>query len=218
MQVFTIGHSTHPIAHFLTLLRDHDITAVADVRSSPYSRMNPQFNREKLQRELQAAGIAYVFLGKELGARSEDPACYEGGQVRYERLAKTELFKQGLQRVMKGAESHRVALMCAEKEPLDCHRTLLVSRALDASGVHVEHIRADGSLEPHSDAMRRLLVLTGMPATDMFRSEEEQIAEACARQEKKIAYIDEDMQALTASRNGDDGHEGLHDRVHKKVS
>jgi len=218
MQVFTIGHSTHPIAHFLTLLRDHDITAVADVRSSPYSRMNPQFNREDLQRELQAAGIAYVFLGKELGARSEDPACYEGGQVRYERLAKTELFKQGLQRVMKGAESHCVALMCAEKEPLDCHRTLLVSRALEALGVHVEHIRADGSLEAHGDTMRRLLALTRIPASDMFRSEEEQMAEACARQEKKIAYIDEDMQEVKASRNGDDEHEGLHDRVHKKVS
>lgn len=218
MQVFTIGHSTHPIADFLTMLRKHGVTAVADVRSSPYSRMNPQFNRDNLQRDLQAAGIAYVFLGKELGARSEDPTCYEDGQVQYDRLAKTDLFKQGLQRVMKGAESHRVALMCAEKEPLDCHRTLLVSRALEMAGVHVDHIRADGSLESHHETMRRLLDATGLSAGDMFRSEDEQIAEACARQEKKIAYIAEDMREHEAARNGDEGDEDLHHRVHKKVS
>src|SRR2546421_118491 len=87
--VLTIGHSTHPQEHFMELLRRHDVTALCDVRSKPYSRMNPQFNREELGQALSAHGIAYRFLGKELGARSDNPACYEGGKVQYARLAET---------------------------------------------------------------------------------------------------------------------------------
>ena len=123
--VFTIGHSTHPQERFIGLLLKHGITAVCDVRSKPYSRMNPQFNREDLEEALLAQGIAYRFLGKELGARSDDPDCYVGGKVQYDRLAGTELFKQGLKRVIRGLkEDFRIALMCAEKEPLECHRTI----------------------------------------------------------------------------------------------
>ena len=139
--VFTIGHSNHRLERFLELLKLHSITAVGDVRSSPYSRYNPQFNREPLDRDLGDVGIAYVYLGKELGARSEDPACYESGRVQYNR-ARTELFQGGLDRVQAGMKNYRLALMCAEKEPLGCHRTILVSRHLSARGVHVTHILA----------------------------------------------------------------------------
>jgi uncharacterized protein (DUF488 family) len=145
--VFTIGHSTHPIETFLELLRAHAVTAVADVRSAPFSRFNPQFNEDALAHSLKTADIAYVFLGRELGARSDDPACYEQGRVHYGRLAKTALFQAGLGRVLHGSEKQRIALLCAEKEPLDCHRTILVARALTERGVAVEHILADGRLE-----------------------------------------------------------------------
>lgn len=191
--VLTIGHSNHPWPVFLELLRKHGVTALADVRSSPYSRLNPQFNRETLQRALQAEGIAYVFLGSELGARSEDPGCYVDGQVQFGLLAQTESFKAGLSRVMKGAGSHRVAMMCAEKEPLECHRTLLVGRALQERGVCVHHLLADGTVETHRQAMLRLLDLLDMPTVDLFQSEDERIADACARQERKIAYINDAM-------------------------
>src|SRR5580704_10880407 len=100
--VFTIGHSTHEQGHFIDLLGQHGITALCDVRSKPYSRMNPQFNREELEQALLAHDIAYRFLGKELGARSDDPACYEEGKVQYTRLAQTELFRHGLKRVLSG--------------------------------------------------------------------------------------------------------------------
>ena len=130
--VLTIGHSNHAAADFLALLRQHAATAVADVRSAPYSRFNPQFNREALRHALTEAGIAYVYLGRELGGRSDNPACYEGGRIRYDRVAETRNFKDGLRRLESGIREHRVALMCAEKEPLHCHRTLLVSQALDA--------------------------------------------------------------------------------------
>ncbi len=190
-QVLTIGHSTHPIERFVALLRQHGVTALADVRSTPYSRFNPQFNRENLERSLKQSGIAYVFLGKELGARSDDPACYQNGKVQYGRLAQTAGFRAGIERVIKGTDSHRIALMCAEKEPLDCHRTLLVSRALDAAGAPVAHILPDGRLENHSDSMKRLVKVVGLPNADMFRSEQELIEEACAVQEQRIAYVDE---------------------------
>src|SRR5271169_2675230 len=123
--IFTIGHSTHTQEYFISLLSRHGITALCDVRSKPYSRVNPQFNREELQRVLREHGITYVFLGTELGARSDDPTCYENGKVQYDRLAHTELFRQGLDRVQEGVRKYRIALMCAEKEPLECHRTIL---------------------------------------------------------------------------------------------
>uniref|UniRef100_A0A7C2WT04 DUF488 domain-containing protein n=1 Tax=Thermorudis sp. TaxID=1969470 RepID=A0A7C2WT04_9BACT len=190
--VFTIGHSAHTIDEFIGLLRRHGVDAVADVRSMPYSRVAPQFNREALARRLRAEGIRYVFLGEELGGRPADPSCYENGQVRYERLAQTERFKYGIERVIRGANRYRIALMCTEKEPLECHRTLLVARALHDRGVDVRHILADGRLEAHEMTMERLLDLLGLRQVDLFgshsRSHEEMLADAIARQASKVAW------------------------------
>src|ERR1700741_1321559 len=105
--VYSIGHSTHAPDRFLSLLGQHSITAVGDVRSTPFSRFNPQFNRQTLKASLEASGIAYVFLGKELGARSDDERCYENGKVQYDRLASTALFQQGLDRVQEGTGRYR---------------------------------------------------------------------------------------------------------------
>jgi len=84
--MYTIGHSTHPLEYFIGLLSRHGITALCDVRSKPYSRINPRFNRESLKKSLEESRISYLFLGRELGARSEDPHCYQGGKVQYDRL------------------------------------------------------------------------------------------------------------------------------------
>ena len=190
--VFTIGHSTHTLEAFVTLLRMHCVTAVADVRSTPYSRFNPQFNRDPLAKALDVAEIRYVYLGNVLGGRSEDPACYQGGRIRYDRVATTESFKNGLARVVRGATKYRIALMCAEKEPLDCHRTLLVSRALDEQGADVAHIHADGRVEQHDEAMNRLLDLQGIHHADCFATREELIAIAIAQQSERVAYADDE--------------------------
>jgi len=195
--IFTIGHSTHSTEAFLSLLRLHDVGAVADVRSSPFSRFNPQFNRLPLEQSLKANGIRYVFLGKELGARSDDRSCYDHGRVQYSRLAQTALFQSGLDRVLQGAAKYRVALMCAEKEPLECHRTLLVAKALAEGGKEVLHIHADGHLETHEAAMDRLLTLTGVPDEDMFLTKEELLAKALARQEEQVAYVEEAQEPMT---------------------
>jgi uncharacterized protein (DUF488 family) len=188
-RVYTIGHSNHEFAKLLSLLQQHGVTAVGDVRSAPYSRRCPQFSREPLEKALREAGIAYVFLGKELGARSDDPGCYEGGSVKYDRLAKTELFQSGLDRVERGLQTHTLALLCAEKEPLHCHRTILVSRRLEERGVRVEHILEDGSVEPHAFTVARLLGLLHQPDNDLFRTREEIVAQAYDTWGDKIAYV-----------------------------
>lgn len=191
--VWTIGHSTHTIETFVGLLRKHVVTALVDVRSAPFSRFHPQFSKGKLSTTCQEHGIEYVFLGRELGARSDDRSCYKNGRVRYEKLARTQAFAQGIERVLRGAEKYRIALMCAEKEPLECHRTLLVARVLVERGVDVVHIHADGRPESHGDAMERLLGITGLPREDLYRSRAELLAEALARQEEKVAYVDETL-------------------------
>jgi uncharacterized protein (DUF488 family) len=191
--IFTIGHSTHGADRFLDLLIQHGIQVVVDVRSAPYSRYNPQYNQIALEASLKNQGIRYLFLGKELGARSEDPGCYVGGRVQYSRIAQTESFRSGIERVKKGSQSYRIALMCSEKEPLECHRTLLVSRVLSEEGMSVRHIHADGHLEEHDKAMNRLLELTSIPGQDLFRTRGELLEEALAKQESVVAYVDENL-------------------------
>jgi uncharacterized protein (DUF488 family) len=191
--VLTIGHSNHEVMRLVSLLRAHGVTAIADVRSSPYSRSNPQFNRMPLQESLKAQGIAYVFLGRELGGRPEDPGCYLEGKVQYSRLAQTPLFKKGLGRVVKGARSHRIALLCAEAEPLVCHRTILIAQELALTGVLVSHVHANGKLESHAEAMSRLVGLLGLADKDLYRTKEEIFADACALQAKRIAYEGEEI-------------------------
>ena len=187
-RVLTVGHSNHPLETFVSLLQQHDVTTLADVRSAPYSRFNPQFNRKSLDAALQTHGIAYRFMGHALGGRPEDPSCYEDGRVRYDRLAQTSLYRDGIDRVVAAARDERIALMCAEKEPLDCHRTLLVGRTLSGRGVAVTHILADGALEPHADTMDRLLDSVKLPRGDLLHSKQELIEQALALKEGRIAY------------------------------
>ena len=155
--LYTIGHSNHKIEDFISLLKRHGVTCVADVRSAPYSRYCPWFNKDVLAAALQAAGIAYVFLGRELGARPDDPCCYEGDCVNFQYLAKRKEFKRGLEHLLECASKHRIALMCAEKDPLQCHRTILIARAIKRHNLHIKHILADGNIEEHTEAERRLV-------------------------------------------------------------
>jgi uncharacterized protein (DUF488 family) len=187
-KIFTIGHSTHDLEHFVSLLNLHKITALCDVRSRPYSQRNPQFNREALKTVLNDYDIAYVFFGKELGARSEDATCYMNGKVQYDRLAKTALFQDGLDRLKQGASKHRITLMCAEKDPLECHRTILVARYLQVHEFDIEHIHADGGLESHEDSLNRLVRIFNLPESDMFRTHEQIVDEAYRLQGDRIAF------------------------------
>lgn len=198
--LYTLGHSTHTAEKVIELLRQHGVTAVADVRSQPYSRMNPQFNREAFCSRLKDAGIAYVFLGRELGARSEDRACYENGKVQYDRLARTPLFAAGLERILCGMRTQTIALMCAEKDPLTCHRAILVCRHLAKRGVKIAHILGDGRLESHDDAVSRLLRELELLESDLFRSRDQVVDEAYARRGQQIAYVESGLAEDQESR------------------
>lgn len=189
----TIGHSTHSASSFLDLLRQHGVTAIADVRSVPISRFTPQFNRGTVERSLYRAGIKYVFLGQELGARTRDAACYVDGRVQYSRLAQTPEFANGIERLLKGAQTERIAIMCAENEPLDCHRTVLIARVLAERGVTISHIHGDGHIESHLMAMRRLMARFGLDEADLFHTPTERLEEALSRQEQRIAYNNEEF-------------------------
>ena len=200
--VLTVGHSNHPWDVFVGLLQRHAVTVLVDVRSVPYSRFNPQFNRNRLERELPPHGVRYVFLGRELGARSDDPACYdETGRVQYDRLARKPAFSRGLDRIVQEAARNRVVLMCAEKEPLSCHRTILVAPALERRGVEIEHILADGTLEAHTHALHRLIDSLKLPSTDLFRSRNALVAEALTRRAARIGYVNPEFATVGASSN-----------------
>lgn len=187
---YTIGHSNVGIDAFVALLRLHGITAVADVRSQPYSRYLPHFNKGALQGALRDAGIHYIFLGRELGARPDDPACYEDGRAVYARIAATRPFAEGLQRLRRGAATEAIALLCAEKDPITCHRAILVCRHLRQPDLAIRHILADGGLEEHAALERRLLHLHGLDQLDLFnpRPIDALIEEAYERQGREIAY------------------------------
>ncbi len=191
--VFTVGHSNHSPEAFIKLLRRHGVAGVADVRSFPYSRSTPHFNHENLRRLLDDVDIAYTFLGGELGGRPADRSCYDANwRVLYDRVMDTDPFDDGIRRVIRSADEHRVALLCTEKEPLECHRTLLIARVLTERGVAVEHILADGRLENHDTATERLLDMFKLPHNgDLFRSGSNVMADALTRQAQKVAYIGE---------------------------
>ena len=191
--VFTIGHSNLDFGKFVSLLTQHRIQTIADVRSSPYSQYNPQFNREPLQRALRQHHISYVFLGAELGARRSESDCYANGRADYDLIARTPAFQHGLSRVLRGAATMRIALMCAEKDPLDCHRCIPVCPNLRERGLAIFHILQDGTLENHEQTERRLLHLLGLPERELFRSTGEIMVGAYKTQGDKIAYQEDTM-------------------------
>ncbi|MES2393357.1 MAG: DUF488 domain-containing protein [Acidobacteriota bacterium] len=150
-KVFTIGHSSHAPERFRALLGEHGIEVLVDTRSAPYSRYTPQFDREALKDLAGAAGVKYMWMGDVVGGRPREEDCYDAeGRVLYSRVARLPEFRAAVERLKRGAEEFRVALLCSEEDPAHCHRRLLITRVLLGEGAEVEHIRGDGTVE--SDA------------------------------------------------------------------
>lgn len=146
--IYTIGHSNHPIERFIELLQSFGIEVLVDVRSHPYSRYATHFNADDLKASVLAAGIKYLFLGRELGGRPDGTEYYDAeGYVLYWRVAEAPFFLDGIARLEAGSRKYRVAIMCSEENPAGCHRHLLVGRVLGERGVDVRHIRGDGRLQ-----------------------------------------------------------------------
>lgn len=152
---FTIGHSNHTLERFLELLEEQGINVVVDVRSTPASGYSPQFSGEDLARSLRASGPQYLFLGRELGGRPADPALYDAeGHVLYDLVSRSPAFLEGIERLARGIEGYRVAIMCGEEDPTSCHRRRLIGRVLRERGIEVVHIRGDGRTQTEAEVER----------------------------------------------------------------
>jgi uncharacterized protein (DUF488 family) len=147
-RVWTIGHSRHELVAFLELLKDNEISALVDVRTIPMSRMAPQFNEGSLKKALTETAITYISMGKELGGRPSEDFMYDSeGRVFYNKLAESEIFKTGVERLLKGSDKFNIVIMCSEGKPDGCHRHLLIGRVLHEMGIEVVNILVDGSLK-----------------------------------------------------------------------
>ena len=150
--ILTIGHSNQSLEEFLHLLQLHRVDVLVDVRSHPFSKYTLHFNAPALKDAIAAAGMRYLYLGKELGGRPEELDYYDAeGHVLYGRVAESALFLDGLARLEKGRQQYRVAIMCSEENPAGCHRRLLVARVLAAQGTPVQHIRGDGRIQTEAE-------------------------------------------------------------------
>lgn len=186
-KLFTLGHSNRSPDEFVALLRQHDVPLVADVRSQPTSARFPYFSSDPLQARLRDEGIAYRFWGDELGARRQEPECYDGGQAKYDLIARTHAFQSGLDQIRMTLEGQPLALLCAEKDPLTCHRMILVCRHLREE-CEIVHLIDEHTVETQAEAEARLLDTLGLPPRDLFRSEAEMLSDAYDQQGERIAF------------------------------
>ena len=200
--VYTVGYSGYhqDIARFVSDLKAHGINVVADVRTSPYSKFSPEFNRETIQANLKAAGLKYVFMGDELGARPADRHCYVNGAVDYDRIVASDFSQHGLDRVQTGiARGYVITLLCAEKDPIDCHRNILVAHSLAKRGVDIKHLIQLAPMEPavaedRKDTESRLFEECDQGDSrqdDLFISRDSLIEKVYKLRFEKIAYREE---------------------------
>lgn len=172
-EIYSVGHSNHPIEEFVGLLKRHQIEVVADSRSYPSSKYAPQYNSPVLRRVLNEVAIRYLFLGKELGGRPKDLSYYDDkGRVLYYKLAQSQDFCAGIARLRIGASKFRVAVLCSEEDPSTCHRSLLIGKVLAMSGYRVKHIRGNGSIETEEDvqAQRKQLGMFDRDESQAWKS------------------------------------------------
>jgi uncharacterized protein (DUF488 family) len=186
--LFSIGHSNIPAERFIGLLRHSGVNAIVDVRSTPFSRRFPWFSGKSLAATLTQHGMTYLAYGDALGGRPPDTALYRDGVADYEAMARQPDFQIGLDRLLADAARSRVCLMCAEREPLDCHRCLLVARSLAERGLTIGHILHDGTVEPHAATEQRLLALTGASDDLFVTGQDERLAAAYRRRARAVAF------------------------------
>lgn len=173
-QLLSIGHSNHPIETFLGLLQKNKVEVLVDVRSHPYSKFSPHFDGQKLKVATTGADIKYLYLGKELGGRPDDPRFYtEDGHVLYYLLAESPAFLDGVHRLEDGAQRYKVAVLCSEEDPTSCHRRLLIGRVLASHGFALDHIRGDGRIQTEAELQEAEARQSGEDQAVLFNLQQE---------------------------------------------
>jgi uncharacterized protein (DUF488 family) len=168
--IFSIGHGNKELQRFMTELTKFGVEYVVDVRSSPYSKYNSQFNREELARELKMVNIKYVYMGDNLGGLPSDRSCYIDGKVDYDAVKQKPFFKEGLERIVTANEKQlRVAIMCSETKPEECHRSKLIGQELLKQQIVVQHITESATIKDQVTLMNELT--KGQGTVDLFGDE-----------------------------------------------
>lgn len=201
--LLSIGHSQHKIDFFISLLREHNVNYILDVRSTPYSQFAAEYNRESIKTILESNGIAYTFMGNYFGARPSDYSLYSpNGYLDFEKVANCLNFRKAFANVMKGAgQGYRIAFMCTEKDPVECHRAILVTNAFYKAGYSIEHIMPDSTIQTQEDINERLLDMhypdrnqLSLFATENL-SPEQYLINAYKKQNEKIGYRIQNIKA-----------------------
>ena len=155
--LYTIGYGSRTLEEFLALLQAHRIEYLVDVRTAPYSKFKQEFNKDLLQHHLEKAGLHYLFMGDSIGGQPKDPACYTDGKVDYDKVRARPYFQAGIERLKKAfAQQQRLALMCSEGRPEECHRSKLIGETLAEAGIPVCHLDENGQLLTHQQVIDRL--------------------------------------------------------------
>lgn len=208
MELYTIGHSIHSSNFFLELIKNYNINCLVDVRSNPYSRYTPQYNMNELKRFLISNQIYYIFMGEEFGARRKDKSLFTNGYLDFEKVIKDSLFQKGIERINNGLEKNfKIVFMCTEKDPIDCHRSILVARAFQDINYKVLNIREDGNYETQSQIEKRLLDLyfptknqLSLIELEPKKDTHELILEAYRLRNQEIAYREENSDEVIYNR------------------
>jgi len=166
--LYSIGHGNRSPLEFLTLLRTFGVEYLIDVRSQPFSKFNPLYNRPNLEHDMAAAGIRYVFMGDTLGGRPKDESCYDSeGKVDYTLVSQKDFFRNGLQRLRTAQQKDcGVVIMCSESNPCDCHRSKLIGRVLAEDDIPLMHIDESGKLKTQAAVINELN--KGLSEKDLF--------------------------------------------------
>lgn len=186
--IYTIGYSSYGIDEFVSTLLKMSIEVLVDVRTNPFSKYRPEFDKEKLKNILNKNCIKYLYLGKELGGRPEGREYYKNGKVSFELLSESPIFMKGLRRLSEGANVYTIVLMCAEKDPLNCHRGILISKKLHMQGNDVNHILEDGNIETMQDMEERLLRHLKLEQYELFPDSDTLLSKAYRIQEAHVSY------------------------------
>ena len=188
--LFTIGYGNLEIKNFIEIVKKNNIEIICDIRSQPYSSYSPAYSQEPLKKVIKENSIKYIFMGDSLGGRSEDMDCYENNRINYEILSQKKTFQDGLDRLLEGLNKYKIAIMCSEKDPEKCHRTLLVARYIKNKHSNIVHIHHNDSLEKHSEFEKRIINLNNKQQQTLLNLEDEEttLSHVYKKLSKKAAY------------------------------
>jgi uncharacterized protein (DUF488 family) len=204
MEIYTIGHSNYPYDKLLEMIKKYNIDCVVDIRETPYSKYNVQYNKEDFNKSLKKSGYKYIYMGKEFGAKRIDPDSYTlEGYADFEKVLKEDVFLNGIKRLRNGCEmGYRIVLLGAMQDPIRCHRSVLMGRILREEGFIVNYILheeilgdeeyIENSLLDKYFSNRNQLSMDNLLGTTMSRKD--MIKEAYKMANKEIGYRTEHLE------------------------